>query len=93
DYVLWSGAMWHPVFVMPAGTPHGTSVNATFQMFLADAVHSGNVDWTTTASPVAGYETQTFTLSWTAVPEPASGLLVLAGCAALAWRSRCRQRP
>lgn len=78
DYVLWSGTMWHPVFVMPASTSNGTTVNATFEMFLANHSASGNVDYSTSASPVSGYETQQFTLTWSAIPEPS-----VVGCLAL----------
>lgn len=90
DYVLWSGAMWHPIFVMPASTPYGTPVSATFEMFLANATNSGNVDWTTTASAVPGYETQQFTINWVAIPEPHATALAAMALALLATRHRRR---
>lgn len=91
DYVLWSGAMWHPYFTMPSGTPFGTTVNATFEFFLANTTNSGNVDWTTLAGYQPGYSVGTQVITWTVVPEPGvAGLLVLAGLMA---GIRLRRRP
>jgi len=84
DYVLWSGAMWHPYFTMPAGTPYGTPVSATFEFFLADTANVGDVDWTTTASAESGYSLGTQTITWTAIPEPSAlAMLVAAGAAGM----------
>lgn len=78
DYVLWSGAMWHPYFTMPAATAYGTSVSATFEFFLANATITGDVDYTTTAGYESGYSVGSQTITWTAIPEP--GTLGLACC-------------
>lgn len=78
DYVLWSGAMWHPYFTMPSSTAYGTSVSATFEFFLADTTAIGDVDYTTLASAQPGYSVGTQTITWTAIPEP--GTLGLVGC-------------
>jgi hypothetical protein len=86
DYVLWSGVMWHPVFT--ASAPGNYS--ATFEFFVANATRSGDVDYSTVASPAAGYSTAQATLNFAAVPEPASALLVMAGAGALAC---LRRRP
>ncbi len=77
DYVLWSGGMWHPYFTMPSSTPYNTPVTATFEFFLADALNTGDVDYTTTAGAQPGYSIGMQTVTWTAIPEP--GVLGLAG--------------
>lgn len=83
DYVLWSGAMWHPYFTMPSTTPYGSTVSATFEFFLANATNSGNVDWTTVAGYEPGYSIGTQTITWNAIPEPGTAVLFLA--AASGW--------
>ncbi|MCX6971610.1 MAG: PEP-CTERM sorting domain-containing protein [Verrucomicrobia bacterium] len=89
DYVLWNGTMWHTVFTMPASTPYGTPVSATFEFFLADSAAGSAVDYTTTASAAAGYSTTTQTVSWTAIPEPSAWVLLLsAGVVAAVLRRR-----
>lgn len=89
DYVLWNGTMWHTVFTMPASTPYGTAVTATFEFFLADTSAAGAVDYTTTASAAAGYSTTTQIVSWTAIPEPSTWALLLgAGAASAVLRRR-----
>lgn len=88
DYVLWSGAMWHPVFT--ASTPGNYS--ATFEFFLADTAVVGSVDYTTVASPNPGYATAQQTVNFSTVPEPGSGLLVIAGLVALAGVRRWTRR-
>jgi hypothetical protein len=88
DYVLWNGTMWHPYFTMPANTPFGSTVSATFEFFLADTDATGNVDWTTTAGAVPGYSIGSQTITWAAIPEPGSiGMFVL-GMALLAFSRR-----
>jgi hypothetical protein len=79
DYVLWNGLMWHPYFAMPANTPAGSPVSATFEFFLADQDAAGFVDWTTTANALAGYSIGSQTITWTAIPEPGSAGLLAAG--------------
>jgi len=86
DYVLWSGVMWHPVFVIPANTSYGSTVTANFEVFLADKLNDGFVDYNTSALPVPGYDTGSFSLTWTAIPEPSSTLLLLAGAGLIAWK-------
>ncbi len=89
DYVLWSGTMWHPYFTMPNTTPHGTTINATFEFFLANQTNSGNVDWTTTAGYEPGYTVGTQTITWTAIPEPSvMGLFIGASMALAVVRLR-----
>ncbi len=86
DYVLWNGNMWHPVFT--ANAPG--NYEATFEFFLADAAAGSAVDFTTQASPVPGYSTGTVTLYFTAIPEPAVSVLLVAGLGTLLWRGRRR---
>lgn len=95
DYVLWSGAMWHPYFTMPAATAYGTSVSATFEFFLANTTLTGDIDYTTTAGYAAGYSVGSQTITWTAIPEPRTLGLTCCGLA-LAFaigivRRRCRE--
>lgn len=84
DYVLWNGTMWHPVFTAPSNGPW----QATFEVFLANAATVGNVDYTTTAGEVAGYDKTSFTLHFNAVPEPGVTPLLAIGAALLVRRNR-----
>jgi hypothetical protein len=84
--------MWHPYFTMPANSPYGSTVSATFEFFLADQDAVGFVDWTSTANAVAGYSIGTQTLTWTAIPEPGSVGMFLTGgfLLMLAYRKKRR---
>jgi len=94
DYVLWSGMMWHPYFTVPSHTPYGSTISATFEFFLANAINSGNVDWTTVGSNVPGYSTFQQAITWTAIPEPnAIVLLCVAVGVGLLWRRRVSSKP
>lgn len=86
DYVLWNGNMWHTVFTAP-NTASG-SITADFEIFLADAVGAGAVDYNTTASAVSGYDTVSTTFTFNAVPEPSSVILLLLGIGFLAQTRR-----
>jgi hypothetical protein len=86
DYILWSGVMWHPAFTAPAGTGN---YSATFEVFLADAVGSGNVDYTTSAGTDPRGTSGSVTLGFTSIPEPAAASLV---ALALAASAACRRR-
>lgn len=86
DAVLWSGAMWHPVFVADAPGIYMT----TLEFFVADETLSGFVE-PTTALNDPGYSTGTVTLMLTAVPEPHTYAL-LAGAVCLGWVAYRRKR-
>lgn len=86
DYVLWSGAMWHPVFTAPGAGNY----EATFQFFLANAGTASVADFTTTASAVPGYSMANVTLQFTSVPEPSTIALSAVGLGALLWARRRR---
>lgn len=84
--VLWSGVMWHPVFV--ADAPGNYSV--TLEFFVADEAFSGYVA-STSATPDPGYGVGTVTLNLSAVPEPSACAWALGGVA-LAWAAGRRRR-
>lgn len=74
DSVLWSGGMWHPVFVADPAMA-GVVMSASFEFFLADAsptAPSTTLDYATLAAAVPGYSVGALTVSFTAVPEPAN---------------------
>ena len=92
DSVLWSGGMWHPVFVAdPAAA--GGELSASFEFFLADAAPTTpttTVDYATPAAAVPGRSVGALTISFAVVPEPANaaGIAGLAMLAATASRRR-----
>lgn len=86
DTVLWSGNMWHPLFVADGPGIY----EASLEFFIADESFAGFVEPTTAASD-PGYQTQTVTLTMTAVPEPATTALAL-GSLALALMLIRRRR-
>lgn len=93
DYILWSGAMWHPYFTMPSTTALGATISATFEFFLADGVRTGDVDYTTIADYEPGYSVGTQTITWTAIPEPSTlGLIGIGGTACILGALRRRRR-
>ncbi len=77
--VLWNGVMWHPLFTATQLGNH----TAQFEVFLADTAPGDTVDYTTAFGLEPGYESKTFSVNFTAVPEPASAGLAALGLAAL----------
>lgn len=88
DAVLWSGVMWHPLFVADAPGDYQVSL----EFFIADEEFGGVVS-AASVLPDSAYSTGAVDLALTAVPEPAScalaaGTLCLA---ALFIRRRARR--
>jgi hypothetical protein len=79
DTVLWSGSMWHPVFVADPAMA-GVVMSASFEFFLADAAPTTpttTLDYATVAAAVPGYSVGALTVSFTSVPEPANAAWIV----------------
>ncbi len=93
DTVLWSGSMWHPVFVADPAMA-GVVMSASFEFFLADAAPTTpttTLDYATLAAAVPGYSVGTLTVSFASVPEPANAAW-LVGAAMLGAAGLRRRR-
>lgn len=93
DAVLWSGGMWHPVFVADPAMA-GVVMSASFEFFLADAAPTTpttTLDYLTPFNAVSGYSAGALTVSFAAVPEPA-GFGLLAGLMTAAAAGTRRRR-
>lgn len=92
DSVLWGSLMmWHPVFTVDAANfAIGNTYTATFEVYVATPDAAVNTTYTvdkdTTSTTTAGYSSSSVTLTWQAVPEPSTNVLVgfavlmLGGC-------------
>lgn len=91
--VLWDGSMWHDVVTLPNTSTPGIYA-ASFEFFVADkdfTSGTGSADYSATALSAGeqpGYNSVAVNLSWTAVPEPSTAVLLGLSLAGLTLISR-----
>jgi hypothetical protein len=93
--VLWNGSMWHNYFTLPSNAAPG-DYSAVFEVFVANTPFTGTTGFAQydaaafAATKNTNFTSAFVTYNWTVIPEPASGLLSLAGVGTLVLRRRRR---
>lgn len=91
--VLWNGTMWHNYFTLPANAAAG-DYTARFEIFVANESFTGGTGFAQydsaalNAAKNNNFTSAFVTYNFTVIPEPASGMLALAGISGLACRRR-----
>ncbi len=94
--VLWNGSMWHSYFTLPGGAVGGT-YSAMFEIFVANQTFTagtGFADYSAAAKAAAkdaNFTPATVNYTWTVVPEPSIGALLVSGLA-FAVVGRCLRK-